>query len=323
MGEGHGGGSLDSEEMRDEMEREEGGREGQGGLAGGSRGVGNEDGRGEDGERGRCNEEEAQGGGVDDSMHPEREVVVATGALEYLEERALDEEEERAITEFVSSGCGCKMGNKGPCSALFSREHYRAMRVDAAALSWNELNMVLIGQVMALTAMASRNQVTVFQHHRHHVCRKTFLFLHGIGKRKFELIKAHFASSGLTPRTHGNTGRAPANTLIMEEVRNVVVFVTQHAEANAILLPGRIPGYKGSDIQILPSSTTKRAIWLLYEDTAQQLSQRRIAYSTFTKVWRNFLPHVVVARPMTDLCSTRQKNSAAIVRSVNLSEGEV
>ena len=77
-------------------------------------------------------------------MHPEREVVVATGASEYLEERALDEEEERAITEFVSNGCGCRIGNKG-------------------------LNMVLIGQVMALNSMASRNQVTVFQHHRHRV----------------------------------------------------------------------------------------------------------------------------------------------------------
>ena len=35
-GEGHGGGSLESEEMRDEIEREKGGGEGQGGLAGGS-----------------------------------------------------------------------------------------------------------------------------------------------------------------------------------------------------------------------------------------------------------------------------------------------
>ena len=33
-----------------------------------------------------------------------------------------------------------------------------------------------------------------------------------------------------------------------------------------------------------------------------------------------YLPHVVVARPMTDLCATCQKNSAAIVCSVNLSE---
>ena len=229
---------------------------------------------------------------------------MATGASEYLDERALDEEEEWTITEFVRNGCGCRMGKKGPCSALFSREHYRTMRADAAALSWNELSM-------ALTAMASNNQVTIFQHHCHRVCRKIYLFVHGIGKRKFELIKAHFISSGLTPRIHGNTGRAPSNTLVMEEVRNVIVFVTQHAEANAILLPGRIPGYERSDIQILPSSTTKRAIWLLYEDTAVQLSQRRIAYSTFTKVWL-----------LLDLCATCQKNSAAIVRSVNLSEEE-
>ena len=173
--------------MRDEIEREEGGREGQGGLAGGSRGVGNEDGRGEMEREGDAMRKRHR---VEEWMTQciQREVVVATGASEYLEEQALDEEEERATTEFVRNGFGCRMGNKGPCSALFSRENYRAMRADAAALSWNELNMVLIGQVMALTAMASRNQVTVFQHHRHRVCRKTFLFLHGIGKRKFELI---------------------------------------------------------------------------------------------------------------------------------------
>ena len=106
-----------------------------------------------------------------DSLHPEREVVVATGELEYLEERALDKEEERVITEFVRNHCGCRMGNKGPYSALFSKEHYCTMH-----LSWNELNMVLMGKVIALTAMASRNQVTVFQHH--HVCWKAFLFLY-------------------------------------------------------------------------------------------------------------------------------------------------
>ena len=36
----------------------------------------------------------------------------------------------------------------------------------------------------------------------------------------------------------------------------------------------------------------------------------------------NSFPQVVVARPMTDLCATCQNNSAAIVRSVNLSEEE-
>ena len=89
---------------------------------------------------------------------------------------------------------------------------------------------------------------------------------------------------------------------------------------NAILLPGRIPGYKRDDIKLLPSSCTKRAVWLLYQESATSLTLRSVAYTTFCKVWRNFMGGVVVCKPMTDLCETCQRNSAAIVRSFNKSE---
>ena len=127
--------------------------------------------------------------------------------------------------------------------------------------------------------------------------------------KEVQLIKAHL---------HGNTGCAPANTLIVEKVRNVVVFVTQHAEANAILLPS----YQGGFLAI--RRVTYRSLPVQQREPSdccmKTLSQLSIAYSTFTKVWRNFLPHVVVACPMTDLCAICQKNSAAIICSVNLSE---
>ena len=96
----------------------------------------------------------------------------------------------------------------------------------------------------------------------------------------------------------------------------------QYVESNAILLPGRIPGYKRDDIKLLPSSCTKRAVWVLYQESAASLSLRAVAYTTFCKVWRNFLADVVVCKPMTDLCETCQRNSAAIVRSSNVSEEE-
>ena len=60
---------------------------------------------------------------------------------------------------------------------------------------------------------------------------------------------------------------------------------------------------------------------MLYEESATQLAQRHIAFCTFCHIWKRFLQHVV-ARPMTNLCATCQKNSAAIIRSVNLSEEE-
>ena len=87
-----------------------------------------------------------------------------------------------------------------------------------------------------------------------------------------------------------------------------------------MVLPGRVPGYKSSDIQLLPSSTTKHQVWELYQQAASTQSMRPVCYSTFTSLWRQLLPHVVVMKPMSDLCWMCQKNSTAITRSANRPE---
>ena len=93
-------------------------------------------------------------------------------------------------------------------------------------------------------------------------------------------------------------------------------------EANAMVLPGRIPGYKSCDIQLLPSSTTKNRVWELYQEAAGVQSMRPVGYSTFTRLWRELLPHVVVMKPMSDLCWLCQRNSTAIMRSANRPDEE-
>ena len=89
-----------------------------------------------------------------------------------------------------------------------------------------------------------------------------------------------------------------------------------------MVLPGRVPGYKSSDIQLLPSSTTKHQVWQLYQQAAGVESLRPVSYATFTSLWRQLLPHVVVMKPMSDLCWMCQKNSTAITRSSNRPEEE-
>ena len=98
----------------------------------------------------------------------------------------------------------------------------------------------------------------------------------------------------------------------------MIQFITTYAEAHAILLPGRISGYKQSDLQLLPSSTTKRNVWLLYCDSF--LTYRTMAYSTFCKMWQQMLTHIMVIKPMSDLCRVCQKNSIAIMRAANQPE---
>ena len=110
--------------------------------------------------------------------------------------------------------------------------------------------------------------------------------------------------------------------MVQHDVEEVVKFILQYAEANTILLPGRIPGYKRDNIEILPSSTTKRAVWEIYEETATTYSMSQVSYPTWCRCWSHFARHVVVGRPMSDLCLVCQQNSTAIVRSANLSEEE-
>ena len=93
-------------------------------------------------------------------------------------------------------------------------------------------------------------------------------------------------------------------------------------DSNAMLLPGRVPGYKDSDVKLLPSSTTKHAIWELYIQAAATSLMRAVAYPTFNQLWRQLLPNVVVMKPMSDLCWVCQQNSTAIMRSANRPEEE-
>ena len=197
--------------------------------------------------------------------------------------------------------------------------------------------MALLGQVVASTHCTqlqqnvtddpdkqikrNRNSV-IFYHQGKKNCRKIFLFLHTIVEFRLKALKAHYLSQGLFPRTHGHCGRIAPNALVLEDIKCIITFIMHYTEVNGILLPGRIPGYKRDDIQLLPSSTTKRAVWKLYQDSSTTSSARTVSYSIFCKVWKNFLGRVVISKPMTDLCAVCQKNLVAILRSVNLSEDE-
>ena len=163
-------------------------------------------------------------------------------------------------------------------------------------------------------------QASAFYHNGLCVCKRTFLFLHDF---RVKAIRAQYVAVGLVPRVHGHTGHVAPNALVLDEVKGIITFVMQYVETDAILLPGRIPGYKRDDIKLLPSSCAKRAVWVLYQESATSLSLRSVAYTTFCKVWRNFMGNVVVCKPMSDLCETCQKNSASIVRSSEEEKSEV
>ena len=62
------------------------------------------------------------------------------------------------------------------------------------------------------------------------------------------------------------------------------IFTCDMTEANAMVLPGRVPGYKSLDVQLFPSSTTKNKVWELYQEATTVSSMRPVDYSTFYQV---------------------------------------
>ena len=149
-----------------------------------------------------------------------------------------------------------------------------------------------------------------------------FRFLHNIGETRYKNLKKSLHSNGLATRSHCNLKRSPAHALSLSFTEFVVRFVLNYAEQNALLLPGRVPGYSRSDIKPLPSSVSKSGIWKVYQAAATSDSMRAVGYSTFTGLWRSLLPSVILMKPTTDLCWQCQKASTAIQRSANLSEEE-
>ena len=162
-----------------------------------------------------------------------------------------------------------------------------------------------------------------YYHQGQEVCSSMFFFLHSIGAKRRRNLISHFIENGIAPRIHGNTGRLPNHTLPLKSTEYVVQFLLNYSEENALLLPGRVPGYSRSDLKLLPSSVSKRGIWRIYHSAASlEDNIHAVAYSIFCRAWRNLLPSIISMKPMSDLCWQCQQNSTAIMRSSNLPETE-
>ena len=247
-----------------------------------------------------------------------------------LEMRPCDAMEEQLVTRFAIEGCGCKK----KCSSQFSADHFRDMRAQCYELSHSELDMVLLGQLVASTNSSDgvvtmsghlkqerRKQYTIYHHAGKTVCGKTFRFLHTVGKKRLKNLAKSLKDNGLSPRVHGNTKKRPKHSLSFESTEYVLRFLLSYAEQSGLLLPGRVPGYSRSDIKLLPSSVSKRGIWKIYcAAAAEKVDTHAVAYTTFCRLWRLLLPSVIIMKPMTDLCWVCHQNSTAILRAANSSE---
>lgn len=161
-----------------------------------------------------------------------------------------------------------------------------------------------------------------FYYHGKRICKKTFLFLHCLNKNRFCSLVKHYRKNGLSVRVNGNKKRLPSSAFSSETIERVVKFILNTAEEQALLLPGRVPGFKRIDVRLLASVLTKHGLWKTYCEISASQGKNHVGYSKFCDLWSQLCPFVLIMRPVTDLCWTCQKNNNLTQKTADLPEAE-
>jgi len=114
-----------------------------------------------------------------------------------------------------------------------------------------------------------------------------------IHNNRFYSLVRHYSKNGLTICVHGNAKRLPRSVSSAETLEQVVKFIKNTAEEQALLLPGRVPGLKKIDLKLLPSNLTKHG------DLCTSMGQVSVGYSKFCGPCDLLLIYVGRARKTT------------------------
>ena len=65
----------------------------------------------------------------------------------------------------------------------------------------------------------------------------------------------------------------PKNATSKKSLEAVHAFIDNYVEENAIVLPGRFPGFKSEEIRLLSSLETKMSVWREHKKTCGVLQE--------------------------------------------------
>lgn len=234
----------------------------------------------------------------------------------------LANDDKAIIEKFVADGCKCNR----KCSNLFTVDELLTHRLQMKELDYYDINhvspknMVIVSQFAALcdssettssshkqnkTRVKSRNSL-MFKGRE--VCLPVFLFANDIGIKRYRLLKQQYGTSGIEPHMHGNAGKPAKHRLLHADCEQILLFLKHYSEQFGLVLPGRVPGFKATDLVLLPSSLTKRELHRNYVTACDAKNIRAVGYDSFRRVWKEALPNTVIQKPRSDLCATCHRN---------------
>ena len=202
---------------------------------------------------------------------------------------------ERAkLQKFYAETCECKLGpDEKACSLTLTLDDFADSRNNCKELSSTELDC----NDTSISGRVEKNRQharMAYFYHGKRICMKTFLFLHCIHNNRFYSLVRHYRKNGLTLRVHGNAKRLPSSVSSAETVEQVVKFIKNTTGEQALLLPGRVPGFKRIDLKLLLSNLTKHGLWRRYADICTSMGQVSVGYSKFCDLWNQLCPFILI-----------------------------
>jgi len=147
-----------------------------------------------------------------------------------------------------------------------------------------------------------------------------YLFINKIGIKRYKNLKKRYVETGIQMKEHGNAGKVPKFALTYEDSVRIVSFVKHYAVQHGLILPGRIPSFKSSDLILLPSNVTKREFHRQLTLACEESHHRPVG--SFRRIWKMTMPNVVIQQPRTDLCTTCHANITSVSKLSGMSEEE-
>ena len=84
-----------------------------------------------------------------------------------------------------------------------------------------------------------------------------------ISQNKLTAVQKWYREYGAIPRRKSAGGHIETSkrTMAYDDIIRIRTFITNYAEEHALVLPGRVHGFKQGDLRLLPSVNTKASIW--------------------------------------------------------------
>ena len=255
---------------------------------------------------------------LEEYLAPQIELPAENNSLR--EEKTLkfnEKTERKRISTFLSTPCSCKKN----CKKQISVEEVFYARASFQMLTKNEQNCFILGQLrvcLLFTEIARSGRYDTTRKRQKYnyrisadrpVCREVFLFYHGETSKRLRRLQKHLAQNGIVPGViplvHKNTGRKPIHACSFDNREAIKTFILNYAAAHGLPDPGRdVRKGKGHLRILLPTVMNYLSVHQIYERSMNSQGTKPLGYKTFTRIWREEVPHVEFNDPRTDLCMT-------------------